>query len=92
MVSKTMHVQNMKCAGCSSRITSQLSKIDGISNVQTNLEDDSISFEYASTESLDHVRTALLKMGYPLSDTVNTMGSISKSYLNCMLGKVKNTI
>ena len=83
-------IQNMKCAGCTTRIKERLSSIEGISNVNTDLEDNSITFLYETTAALSNVKTTLKKMGYPLSDEENTIGDISKSYVNCMIGKVKN--
>ena len=85
-------IQNMKCAGCTTRIEDRLSKIKGITNISPDLEANSISFSYENNEALSNVKKILKKMGYPLSDDENTIGDISKSYFNCMIGKVKNAL
>jgi len=88
----TFKIQNMKCSGCSTSIKEKLSKIEGVENVEADLQEDSITFEYTHPEVIAQVREILRKMGYPLSDTENTIGNITKSYLNCMVGKVKNAV
>lgn len=92
MALMTYHIQNMKCAGCSTRIKNKLLKVNGITDVKTNVKDDSISFTYTRLESLEQVKKILLRLGYPLFEESNTVGTISKSYLNCMIGKVKNVL
>lgn len=86
------HVLNLKCTGCAAQIRKRLSKILGIANINVDLTHNSISFTYDRIESLEQVKSTLSKMGYPLSDTKNTASNITKSYFNCMIGKVRNAI
>ncbi|WP_417860148.1 heavy-metal-associated domain-containing protein [Winogradskyella sediminis] len=44
----TVKIQNLKCGGCANTIVTQLSKLDGISEVSVNNDTDEVSFTTVS--------------------------------------------
>jgi len=81
----------MKCNGCATRIREKLSSIPGLSDIRIDLENDAIEFNYKAEEDLEAVRLMLNKLGYPLGDDENSFVHFSKSYVNCMIGKIQNS-
>jgi copper chaperone CopZ len=81
-------VENIKCGGCSSRIVSQLSKIDHIDNIAIDIEQGLISYEYSDDDSVTKVKQTLKTMGYPEKGTGTTLDN-AKSYVSCMIGRVQ---
>lgn len=81
-------VENIKCGGCSSRIISQLSKIDHIDNVEIDIEQGLISYDHSNKESVAVVNKALKAMGYPEKGTGSSLDN-AKSYVSCMIGRVQ---
>jgi len=83
-------IQNLKCGGCSNQITNKLSQIEGVNEVEVNVAQNSVSFNYASENELIKVVNALKQMGYPLIEQANTMLDKTKSYVSCMIGRTKS--
>lgn len=61
----SIQVQNMMCEGCCNTISSELSALDGISNVDTNLVETSVTFHYNDAAQLKEVKATLDRLGYP---------------------------
>jgi copper chaperone CopZ len=62
-------VEGMTCAGCASRVTAQLKKVAGVTDVRVSLSPGSTSTVTVASRSqlsLDDVRGALAKAGYSL--------------------------
>ncbi len=89
MNSKMYVIQNLKCGGCSNQITSKLQDIKGVSNIQVNVESSTVYFDYDKETNLEEVATTLQGMGYPLADDQNTLLYKTKSYVSCIIGRVK---
>ncbi len=81
---------NIKCSGCATSIRNALLNIDGIKNVQVNVDGGEVSFDSNSDKSKDDLAIKLASMGYPIDDasTIQT----AKSYVNCMIGKIQNNL
>lgn len=86
----TITIQNLKCGGCATQIISKLSQIEGISNVSVDELTSTVTFEYETDKGLEEVSNTLTEIGYPQFDESNSLGTKAKSYLNCMVGRVKN--
>ena len=84
----TIKVQNLKCGGCANTITSKLSKVENIHNVQVDVESSSVSFNYASPNEISLVKAKLKKLGYPVDVDVNSISSKAKSFVSCATGKI----
>jgi len=90
MYSKMYVIQNLKCGGCSNQIKSKLQQIEGVSNIQVNVENSTVYFDYDKETKLKEVTTTLHQMGYPLYDDQNTLLDKTKSYVSCMIGRTKS--
>jgi len=84
-------VQNMKCNACAARIHEKLSSVAGLSDIKIDLEEGSIQFNYSHQDDLKAAKFLLKNLGYPLSEDENSIALISKSYVNCMIGKIKKS-
>ncbi len=81
-------VQNLKCGGCAHTITSKLSGLEGISNLEVNTETAAVSFVHEHADDVLRVGNALRSLGYPAIDQKNSMGARAMSYFSCAVGKV----
>ncbi len=85
----TIIVQNLKCGGCASTITKGVTSIDGVDNVNVDVETSAISFT-STNDSIDNVFDKLAKMGYPVEGESNSLGQKTKSFVSCAVGKMSN--
>ncbi len=84
----TITVQNLKCGGCVSTITTKLSEIENIHNVKVDKESSSVSFNYNEPEDGFKVKEKLRKLGYPAVDENNSFISKASSFISCASGKM----
>ena len=84
----TIVAENIKCGGCATSIQSRLEKM--VSEVKVDIETGEISFEYQDEPQVKEVIAALEKMGYP-GVGQSKFSHKAKSYVSCMIGRVKNT-
>jgi copper chaperone CopZ len=83
----SFNIQNLKCGGCASTITKNISEIENVSMVEVNIEESSITFD-AENNGPEDVKNKLASLGYPLEDELNSTLSKAKSYVSCMVGKM----
>ncbi|NTU69446.1 heavy-metal-associated domain-containing protein [bacterium] len=83
---QTLKVVNIKCGGCENSIKLTLKK-NGLKNIKVDHTCQEVSFE----GDKDTARTALSKMGYPEAGSPESekFTKKAKSYISCMIGKVK---
>ncbi|MDD2986479.1 heavy metal-associated domain-containing protein [Flavobacterium sp.] len=81
-------VQNLKCGGCANTITKKLQTMEDVSNVNINVEDNTVFISYSKEETYAQVVSALKTMGYPEENESNTLGNKAKSYVSCAIGKM----
>lgn len=81
-------VQNLKCGGCASTITTKLSSIPNISNLQVNVEESEVSFNYVDDKDKLQVKEKLKQLGYPTLEDNNSITSKAKSFVSCATGKL----
>ena len=84
----TVTIQNLKCDGCKNTIQIKLSKIKGVSNIDVNVSESSVSFDYTTHNVLEGLRAELRDMGYPITGDPNSAVSKVKSYVSCAVGKI----
>ena len=87
---KIIQVSNIKCGGCANSITNALSKIQGISDIEVNVEYGTISVRLDSENLIEKVQDKLESMGYPIGTP--TLIQNAKSYVSCAIGRLKPTI
>lgn len=81
-------IQNLKCGGCVNTITSKLSSIEGVENVEVVIEDSKVNFDCISNDILETAKDTLIKLGYPEEGTSNSVVKKAKSYVSCAIGKI----
>lgn len=85
-----IEVENIKCGGCASTIESRLRKIDGVSDVQVDVEQGRVTVE-SETDNRDRLAEVLLQNGYPEKGTAEGLKAAAakaKSYVSCAIGKM----
>ena len=81
-------VQNLKCGGCAHTISTKLATIENISNLQVNVEESKVSFNYSNEEDAFKVKETLKNLGYPSIEDSNSFSSKAKSFVSCATGKL----
>lgn len=84
----TLYVQNLKCGGCASTITKNITSIESITDVLVTVDESSVTFEYPTETKLLEVKAKLAGLGYPEDGELNSLGSKAKSYVSCAIGKI----
>ncbi|MDR9457280.1 MAG: heavy-metal-associated domain-containing protein [Salegentibacter sp.] len=84
---KTITVQNLRCGGCVNTITTKISEMENIDNVQVDKETSAVSFQYTEPEDAVKVKDKLKKLGYPEIDDKNSLMSKASSMVSCASGK-----
>jgi copper chaperone len=85
-------VENIKCGGCASTITSKLKALDGIKTVAVDIASGLVSAE-GNDGLRDQLSATLLKLGYPESGTAEGMAAAkakAKSFVSCAIGKMSS--
>lgn len=83
-----LYIQNLKCGGCAHTITTKISELLNISNVEVNVEESSVSFNYNAEDELNVVKNKLQTLGYPVEGNANSVISKAKSFVSCATGKI----
>jgi copper chaperone CopZ len=89
-MTQTIKIQNLKCGGCKASILKGLSSINGIDQLDINVEQNTVSFSSENEEANSKLTNQLIQMGYPPADEDNNLLLKGKSYVHCMIGKASN--
>jgi copper chaperone len=85
-----IHVENIKCGGCEKSIIKGISAIDGITDIQIDRDQQTVSV--SADESLRDTLVAKLKaMGYPEKGSLSGLDAglaNAKSFVSCAIGRV----
>lgn len=84
-----INIENLKCGGCAATIVKGLTAINGVEEVNVDVEKSIVSFS-ADTEKLPKVKEKLSKLGYPEVGDVNTVLHKAKSFVSCAVGRVNS--
>lgn len=84
----TIKIQNLKCGGCANTITTKVSDLDQITDVNVNVEESTVTFTSSSEENIENVKNKLATLGYPIEGDNNSVISKAKSYVSCATGKM----
>lgn len=87
-------VENIRCGGCSNTITKKLSEIQGVEEVNVNVEEKQV-FVKTQTTNVNLQRTLsekLKNLGYPEAGTLgsNNLRTKATSVVSCAIGKVSS--
>jgi copper chaperone CopZ len=81
-------LQNVKCNGCASTITSKLTELGFVSVVVVDAELGTVEVTYEKEANLPEILETLRKLGYPQMGDTNPLSTKAKSYLSCAIGKM----
>jgi len=90
MKNHIIHVENMKCIGCETYIEDQLNQISGVVSVDANATENTIALIMKNDSIIDDITMELNNLGYPILGEKNTVLRKSKSFVGCMIGRIKN--
>lgn len=62
--------QNIKCDGCVSKIKETLGRIEGVREVEVNIQDATITIDAGTGSSKKMFTDSLKEMGYPEQDSL----------------------
>lgn len=82
-------VENIKCGGCANSIKSSLSKIEGVDQINVDIENGVISTTAEDFVDEVELRKVLHTMGYTAPGEGGTIDK-AKSYVSCMIGRIKS--
>ncbi len=88
------NVENIKCGGCVNSIQSKLKEIDGVTDVDVDIENGVVDIKTSDDNDAtrDILAKALLGMGYPEEGTAEGFSSVkakATSFVSCAVGKMK---
>lgn len=91
-------VENIKCGGCANGIKQKLKILEGVQNIQVDIETGRVTCELDeplnSDEMLGLVKIKLASMGYPEIGSLEGLkaaGAKAKSYVSCAVGKMTDS-
>ena len=84
----TLEIQNLKCGGCANTIVTQLSKLDGVTEVVVNNETDQVNFSYTKEAQFNAAKKKLSDLGYPIIGEANSLPKKAKSFVSCAIGRI----
>jgi copper chaperone len=85
-----IEVENIKCGGCANTIETRLRKLEGVTQVNVEIEHGRVSVDAADDSREQLVRT-LLQSGYPekgTTDGIKAATAKAKSFVSCAIGKI----
>jgi len=62
----TVHIENIECCGCERIISSSLSRISNISDLEVNSLAKTVSFNYHTNHDFENAKHVLSRIGYPI--------------------------
>jgi len=81
-------IENLKCHGCANTIKKGISKLDGIKEVEINMDESSVKFQMdEKIQNRESVLKKLAGLGYPEKGN-NTFVSKATSYVSCAVGRL----
>ena len=87
-MSTIIEIVNLKCNGCVNTVKKGVLSIDGINEVEVDLEASKVKVPTENNELINQVKAKLSKMGYPELGDANTMLHKAKSFVSCASGKM----
>lgn len=84
-----IQVENIKCGGCANSIRNSLSKIEGVNQIDVNIENGVISTIVEDFVNEEQLSKVLHKMGYTAPGEGGALDK-AKSYVSCMIGRIKS--
>ncbi len=86
----TIEILNLKCGGCANTIKKGILSIDGINEVNVEVETSKVTIDTTEETVVKQVKEKLSKMGYPEVGDTNTVLHKAKSFVSCATGKMSS--
>jgi len=84
----TLEIVNLKCGGCANSIKKGIIAIEGVKEVDVELETSNVTVEVENETVVDEVKKKLSTMGYPEAGDANTLIHKAKSFVSCATGRM----
>ena len=81
-------VQNLKCGGCAKTITSKLSEMNHLSDIDVDTETATVHFTCENVDDAILVKDKLKALGYPSIEYKNSASAKARSFFSCASGKM----
>ncbi|WNH07792.1 heavy-metal-associated domain-containing protein [Thalassobellus suaedae] len=62
----TVHIQNLVCDSCAKIIANKLTELHNISDVDVNLKNKTVGFNFFTKHDFEHAKHVLEMLGYPI--------------------------
>ena len=85
-----LEILNLKCGGCANTIKKGILSIDGVNEVNVDVETSKVSINTIDEALINQVKEKLSKMGYPEVGDTNTVLHKAKSFVSCATGKMSS--
>lgn len=89
MMKAEIQIENLKCGGCSTTIKKGILGLEGISEVNVDVEK-SMVFVSSKEENIEEIKSKLSKLGYPEVGDKNTVLHKAKSFVSCAVGRIES--
>ena len=90
MKTEKIIIANLKCGGCATTIKNDLLKLNGVNEVNVDIENDAVNVNYNAGIDRKIIIDKLLSLGYPEATAENGLLLQIKSYASCMVGRINN--
>ena len=84
----TLEILNLKCGGCANTIKKGLLTVEGVTEVNIDLETSKVGVNSEEEMVLKNVKSKLASMGYPEVGDANTIIHKAKSFVSCATGRM----
>lgn len=88
MKTENITIANLSCGGCVKTITKKLTEIEGVNQVNVDLETSIVTAEFDEPATLEQITEKLQSIGYPEATEKNGLLTKMKSITSCMAGKL----
>jgi copper chaperone CopZ len=69
MLTQTLSVMGMKCAGCAAKVTKGMAQVAGVAKVEVSLDSGTVTLRYDErVTGLGQLRSAINSLGYGIDD------------------------
>lgn len=82
-----IQIENLKCGGCASTIKKGILAIEGVSEIDIDIEKSIVSIT-SENENVEEIKLKLSKLGYPEVGDKNTVLHKAKSFVSCAVGRM----
>lgn len=87
IMKKDIIIENLKCGGCVATIKKGILAINGVLELNIDLEKSIVSF-VSEKDNFEEVKAKLSQLGYPEVGNKNTIVHKAKSFVSCAVARI----